>query len=326
MSVLEHPNATRYAGDDRGHYESFFQRANHPSRPLAFWIRYTIFSPAGRPESAVGELWAIWFDGETNRHVALKHEVGFADCEFGERELFARVGDAELSEGWLNGSVNGEASALAWDLQFAGDAAPVLLLPEGLYEGSFPKAKALVPRPMARYSGSMTVNGERIAIDDWVGSQNHNWGSKHTDSYAWGQVAGFGDGDDTFLEVATARIKVGPIWSPRLTPLVVRHGGREIALNGLGRAVRNRGRFAPFHWEFSAHDASDHVHGRIEAPADAFVGLAYANPPGGTKHCLNSKIASCELTLNGTTLRTSNRAAFEMLVDPDSGHGVPIRA
>jgi hypothetical protein len=39
-------NWTRYQpGQSAGHYESFFQRANHPIRPMAFWIRYTIFSP-----------------------------------------------------------------------------------------------------------------------------------------------------------------------------------------------------------------------------------------------------------------------------------------
>ena len=45
-------NATRYRpGRQLGHYESFFQRANHPSRPLAFWIRYTIFSPQDHPKT-----------------------------------------------------------------------------------------------------------------------------------------------------------------------------------------------------------------------------------------------------------------------------------
>ena len=51
-------------GQTTGHYESFFLRANHPSLPLAFWIRYTIFSPQGQPEKAIGELWAVYFDGE----------------------------------------------------------------------------------------------------------------------------------------------------------------------------------------------------------------------------------------------------------------------
>lgn len=59
-SLVQSANWTRYQpGQRAGHYESFFQRANHPTRPLAFWIRYTIFSPAGQPEAALGELWAI---------------------------------------------------------------------------------------------------------------------------------------------------------------------------------------------------------------------------------------------------------------------------
>ena len=36
-------------------------------------------------------------------------------------------------------------------------------------------------------------------LERWIGSQNHNWGRKHTDSYAWGQVAGFDDAPQTFL-------------------------------------------------------------------------------------------------------------------------------
>ena len=42
------PNHARFAAADAtGHYESFFQRANHPTEPRAFWIRYTVFSPSG---------------------------------------------------------------------------------------------------------------------------------------------------------------------------------------------------------------------------------------------------------------------------------------
>ena len=48
-------NGARWRPDDpRGHYESWFCPANHPTEPLAFWIRYTIFSPRGRPEDADG--------------------------------------------------------------------------------------------------------------------------------------------------------------------------------------------------------------------------------------------------------------------------------
>ena len=69
-----------------------------------------------------------------------------------------------------------------------------------------------------------------------------------------------------------------------------------------------------------------HVH----APRTAFVGLTYANPPGGSKTCLNTKLAACELTLErpGRPPRswtTASRAAFEILTDR-SDHGVPVVA
>src|SRR5215467_2631372 len=99
-----HANDSRYRpGQDAGHYESFFLRANHPLRPLAFWIRYTIFSPRRHPEQAQGELWAIAFDGETGRHVAVKRELPFADCAFGSSQLSVRVGEAHLEPGKLVG-------------------------------------------------------------------------------------------------------------------------------------------------------------------------------------------------------------------------------
>ena len=47
---------------------------------------------------------------------------------------------------------------------------------------------------------TIDVDGVSHAVDGWVGSQNHNWGRKHTDRYAWGQVAGFDDAPGSFLE------------------------------------------------------------------------------------------------------------------------------
>lgn len=324
----QRPNALQYRRGQRdGHYESYFFRANHPGEPRAFWIRYTIFAPAGAPDQAIGELWLAWFDGETGENLAVKSEHPIAGCEFAGDGLDATIGGATAGGSRLAGAI-GEHR---WDLSFAGDQPPLLLLSDGLYRRALPRAKALVPLPMARFDGELEIAGRRIAVDGWVGSQNHNWGSQHTDRYAWGQVAGFDDSPDSFLEVATAQVKLGPIWTPRMTPLVLRHGGREFAFNGLVRALRNRGRYRLFDWSFEAGDRRTAIAGRIHAPAPAFVGLRYGNPPGGAKHCLNSKIASCELTLTdrrsgrSETLRTASRAAFEILVDP-SDHGVEIRA
>jgi hypothetical protein len=328
-------NHTRYRpGQEHGHYESFFLRANHPERSLAFWIRYTIFSPAGRPEAALGELWAVFFDGERGRHVAAKMEVPFSRCTFDASRLLVEIDGARLEPGKLTGAAASGGHSLSWSLSFSGDAEPLFMLPVELYEAETSQARALVALPMALFDGTLHVDGEAIDVKEWVGSQNHNWGTRHTDHYAWGQVAGFDTHPDSFLEVATARLKVGESWTPFMTPIVLRHQGEEIALNSLSQAAAAKGSFEYFDWRFSSETDVIRLDGRISAPREAFVGLRYHNPPGGEKHCLNTKIASCELqiTRKGSgageateTLRAGNRAAFEILTD-DRDHGVAIRA
>src|SRR5215813_2982456 len=121
-------NFTRYRGQPEGHYESFFIRANHPTRPQAFWIRYTIFSPKGRPQDAIGELWAIFFDGERASHAAAKEERPLSDCSFDTQSFRVRVGSATLEASRAEGAIAGAAHSLAWDLKFEGASRPALLL------------------------------------------------------------------------------------------------------------------------------------------------------------------------------------------------------
>ena len=148
---------------------------------MAFWIRYTVFCPHGRPDAARGELWAIYFDGETGRIAAVKEAFPIPDCDFSQTQLNVRIGSATLGDCDLDGRAASSSHALAWSLHYVGREPPLLLLPERYYERTFPRAKALVGTPNAVYTGSLTVDGESISIEGWRGSQNHNWGCRHTD-------------------------------------------------------------------------------------------------------------------------------------------------
>ena len=86
-------NASRYdPASPSAHFESYFQRANHPERPLAFWLRYTIYAPPAQPAAAQGELWAIWFDGERDRVVHEYAAFPMSACSFSRQQLAVRVG------------------------------------------------------------------------------------------------------------------------------------------------------------------------------------------------------------------------------------------
>lgn len=328
QSLIASANYTRYRPGKSGHYESFFVRANHPFRSLAFWIRYTIFQPAGKPDNAIGELWAIIFNGDTDTHIALKAEYPILRCSFAQDDFNIVIGDAVLTPGVLNGCIGYGSQKIQWDITYTGNEEPLFLFPPKLYTTKLPKAKSLVGLPNAIFNGTINVNGETITIDNWVGSQNHNWGSKHTDHYAWGQVCGFDNEPDAFLELATARIKLGPLWTPYMTPVVLRYKGNEYTLNSLGETLC-RARFGYFYWDFNARSKDISLKGSIFALNKDFVCLPYYNPPGGTKYCLNTKIASCELvcTIGSEqfSLKTKNRCAFEILTD-DTSHGLhPIK-
>ena len=126
-------NGCRYvAGNTEGHYESYFQRANHPGRPLAFWIRYTIFSPRDRPQDATGELWAVYFDGEAERIAAVREAVPMAECSYSPESLDLRLRTSYLQEGELRGRAADGQHLITWSLDYRGDQAPLLLLPETL--------------------------------------------------------------------------------------------------------------------------------------------------------------------------------------------------
>jgi hypothetical protein len=328
---MKNINGSRFRPQDRGgHYESYFLRANHPSRALSFWIRYTVFSPKGRPQDAIGELWAVIADRERGRNVGVKKELPIAQCTFDRDGLAVRIGDATLDDAALQGSAATGGHEIRWDLHYRGDQKPVLLLPEALYSTALPKAKSLVGLPMARFDGTIHLDGEPIAVEGWIGSQNHNWGARHTDRYAYGQVCGFDNAPDSFLEMASARVKVGPLWTPMMTPIVLRHEGEDVALNSIAQSIRAMAHYEFFRWTFTSGNLRFAVKGEIHATREDFVGLRYYNPPGGEKTCLNSKLATCRLTLldrkSGarSELVAKHRAAFEILTD-DPGHGVAIQ-
>lgn len=175
MLITECNHARWRQGQTRGHYESFWLRANHPSRALAFWIRYTLFSPKGRPQDAIGELWAIWSDGKQRQLTAVKREVPVDNCRFASDRFSVSIADAHLQPDQLQGWAETNGHRIEWDLRYGDGQAPLFHLPSSLYSKPFPKAKSLVGMPLAAFNGQIVVDGEIIAIENWIGSQNHNW-------------------------------------------------------------------------------------------------------------------------------------------------------
>ena len=286
-----------------------------------------------------------------NGTVALQQDIIKEQCNFSD-ETRLHLGENILSfldhalpskcTGNLCGKIHEKGKSISWNIDYEPEERqsspkPVTLLPEKYYTMSFPKAKVLVTAPNLLFSGVVTVNGEKFDIDKWIGSENHNWGEKHTDCYAWGQVCGFDNLPDTFLECSTAQIKLGPFMSPKMSLAVLRVGDGEYRFSGICQALKNSGNysftdeFSPemFQWDMTCQIDNLKLTIKMSCQKADVAGLVYRNPPGGSHTCLNSKVARCELLLTSAGevvhhLVSSHGAAFEILTDRQD-HGIEIQ-
>jgi len=137
-------------------------------------------------------------------------------------------------------------------------------------------------------------------------------------------VATFDGRDDVFLECASARIRLGPLWTPWLTLAVLRIGHEDHPFNALARAPLSRVRLKDLTWSFETANAHKRLSVRFESRREHVVGLRYRNPPGGERICLNSKLARVNVSLerrgqDPLHFQSTHGGAFEVLGEDDLG-------
>lgn len=307
------------------HVESWFLKANDPRGRRAVWLKWTIWAGARAPASAVAEAWAVAF-GTARGHVATKTTVPFEAARFSREGIDATIDGCTLTRESARGRVESGGRAIAYELRVEPIGPALVHYPSRwMYERPFPKQKIVSPVPDARVSGTVQIEGERWELDAWPGMIGHNWGSQHTESYAWAHCNAWDDGDDVVLEGFSGRPRVGGVLLPTTTMVSVVHHGTVYRLTDLRSVTRNAGSISPRRWRFRARSRRIDVAGELWADTEDFVGLFYPNPDGTICHCLNSKLAHAEVTLRveGRPPRTlrSQRAALE-IGTRDPNHGV----
>lgn len=317
-----------------GHYESCWFRLNDPDAPRAVWIRYTVFKPEGSSKEAmkeaIAEVWAMVFERGVRSPVAVRIDHPITECAYEDRDgaPYAKMPSAEMSSSSIRGDVVTGSHHVKWDLAISGGGAPAYLLPLRLYEGRFPKAKSIASRPGVRFEGSVWVDGSLIDVSGWRGSANHNWGSRHTAEYAYSQVIGFQNAPESMLEVATARAHMGPFLTPPTTVGVLRHEGSEYVFTDPLRGAFVRAAFGIDGYRFELKRRDVTVRGSIVPERSDLVAVRYLDPPGGVKHCVNTKIARAEIViaLHGKKeeLLISHHGALFEWISLRGDHGLPL--
>ena len=294
-------NRSRFVPDDRGgHYESWFQRANHADAPARRSGSATpCFSPRGRPDAGVGRAVGDLLRRRARRGSSRSRRgIRSRACAFSprpaRRRASARPGSTTARS---RGSARaGPRTASRWQLALrrrrAAAAAPARAplrarLPEG--QGAWSALRTRASRARSRSTASAST------IDDWRGSQNHNWGSRHTDSLRLGPGRGLRRRAGRLPRVLDRAVEDRPAVDAVDDAGRAAPRGREIASTARARRCAPAGDFGASRAGASRPGDAARIAARFGAPTRRSSGCDYDNPPGGTKICLNSKLARCEL-------------------------------
>lgn len=305
-------------------YESYFLRANHPTRPLALWTKATVLKPS--TSAGVQESWFVFFDGENNRVFADKRTEQLSASFAAESEQALALSVCEAS--WTiapQGAARGAMEHALWDLRFerlpGALGEPRSFYPPKLITGSFPRAKGVTPMPALTMSGTVDVFGERVDVEGWYGALGHNWGREHPRRHAWAQCffPAKGDAPAAWVEAITGSVKLaGPVATPLLSTMIIQRGDQSYRFDRVFEAWRQRATIEE--QRYTLEVTSDAGRARLEVDrADRPVAcLGYRDPTGMLGYCINTKLARTKLTVEPTrgapfTLESEHGGALEFV-------------
>jgi hypothetical protein len=189
-----------------------------------------------------------------------------------------------------------------------------------MYRAALPRTKVLSPHPHVVFWGWVEAGGQRIDIEGWPGTVGHNWGAEHAKRAIWLHGSNFDGHRDGWLDVAIARVGVGPLTTPWVATGELCLDGRRHRLGGLGRVRSTRIEEAVERCRFRIPGRDVTVEGNVETPRDHFVGWIYAQPSGAERQTINCSIADLRLEVNRAglapvTLAVQGGAAYELQMD-----------
>ena len=307
----------------KGHYESFYIRACHPSDPLGVWIRYTVHKrPGAAPKGSLG---FVLFDGSADGPVASKVTTEDLDAPGGH---YIRIGESSFRPGLAEGAAPTEQADPRWRVEVESGEDPWPYLPAGwMYRAPVPRTKAESPYPAATFRGEVEVGGRRIELDGWRGMVGHNWGAEHAERWIWTQGLLFDGAAGAWFDATLGRIKLGPLTTPWVANAVLSIDGRLHRLGGPGRKTEVSER--PDGAEFTIGGKGIKARGRVGAERKDFVGWIYADPDGPEHNTVNCSIAEMTLTVERSEggpleLHTAHGAAYELGMR-ETDHGIPVQ-
>jgi hypothetical protein len=288
--LTERDNLPRWDGR-RGRYEVWFLTLSDPDGRRGYWIRYALRAPiAGPPEP---RLWFARFDREEPGRTFGIHGSPPGSRAVPEADGGAPWwGGARLEGGAAEGALDGGGHRVRWNLRWPTGQPTFRILPAPFYRGRLAPTRPLSPNPVARFTGTIEVDGDVEAIDGYPGQQGHLDGIRHAERWAWASCSAFSE-DGYAFQVLSAQGRRGPFLTPFLTFAGLRVDGTWIRLQ---RTDRRNG-WSLGRWPFRLASRSFRLEGGVRASPRAMIRARYLDPDDTPRYCHNTEVASCRLIL-----------------------------
>ena len=265
--------------------EVWYATFTDPRTTDGYWLHHEVVAPDEGAPYAHGWCAVFPFDGPPRGE-----RFGPAPPDPGGDAWFSAAG------AHVDGAVlRGAAGNLTWDLAYADTSAPLYTFPSWSWEKEVLPASQIVPFPTARFTGTVSIAGRTVGLDDAVGALARIYGHGIAERWAW-LHADLGGGD--VLEVvAGAPRKRGPVAIPPVPLVQLRLDGEDWPDDSVRAAARARAKVALPQWSVKVVSGRRRLLVDVTVPGDASVTLGYTDPDGATATCTNSERADAEIVL-----------------------------
>ncbi|HEY0253555.1 MAG TPA: tocopherol cyclase family protein [Kofleriaceae bacterium] len=300
-------------------YEVWYATWNHAATGQGFWLRFVIERDThghGR-----GEMWFARFDPHAPERTFGVHRRFAAESVRSSTAPFEiAIGNSRLSNSHAHGTFDGNGHAIAFDLRWEPAERVLKFFPDLAYPLSIGSTQALSPNARVPMTGSIVVDGERLAFDHVPFGQSHVWGTQHAFSWTWARCAEFA-GASGVIELLAARVQRRGVTTPPLVMCTLELAGARYQFNQFRHMIRNRATWGGQRVTFSVQTTWHRLEGEWTCAPEQMVMAPYIDPDGTPVFCANTEIGEMRAVLSRRsglawrevqTLESHGRAHFEV--------------
>lgn len=289
MVVSENAAWLDWAATERSRArEVWYGLVGHPTRPVAFWFRYSLLSTGAGDTTC--RLWAALTDRDGD--AVFETRTVDASTVESERDPFRIVaGKAGALE---DDAAHGRTDTVRWSFEY--DPDPVTFTPlrsrrlTNLASRVLGTGHHWSVNQSIRLDGTVTVGDRTVEFEDAPGHQGHTAGGSVPDGWQWVHCNDFDRS-----EVALEALGLGGKLS-----ICLRRDGAAHRLNRLWHVLGPRGNrtveTAPGRWRFHGRGDGAEVRATVTADEECWQRAAYPCPDGSRRFVAHCSLSSVDLS------------------------------